>query len=128
MQPGSRSKWRNSRKSDRPLLPGQEKITKLFGRGLGGHQKLLLSDSRRRRPLRDKGQLEVVDDAIDPGEIGEESAPCNRIRKRVIRLLTRTNQAFLADDFSPVRSFCLVSRGALWRSFAIDIRFSPCHE
>jgi hypothetical protein len=28
MQPGSRSQWRNSRKSDRPLLPGQEKITK----------------------------------------------------------------------------------------------------
>jgi len=45
----------------------------MFGRGLGSHQKLLISDSRRRRPLRDKGQLEVVDDAIDHGEIGEES-------------------------------------------------------
>jgi hypothetical protein len=44
----------------------------IFTAGLGGHEEFLIDQVRRRRPLGDKAQLEMVDDAIDHGEIREE--------------------------------------------------------
>ena len=37
---------------------------KIFGRGLGSHQNFLISQVRRRGPLGNKGQLEVIDDPV----------------------------------------------------------------
>lgn len=63
---------------DKPLLsakepeisrtsgPGEKRGSrKIVSRGLGRHQMLLISDMGRRGPLGDKGQFEVVDDAVD---------------------------------------------------------------
>jgi hypothetical protein len=47
-------------KSPRPLLPSREKIMKNIHRWSQRHQKLLISDMRRRRLRCDKGQLEVI--------------------------------------------------------------------
>jgi hypothetical protein len=46
---------------------------KIITAGLSGHQEFLRSDPRRWRSLRHKRQLEVVDDSVHYGEIGEES-------------------------------------------------------
>jgi len=48
---------------------GERRLGKIFGRGLGGHPKLLISQVRRKRPLGHKSELEVVDDSIDDGEV-----------------------------------------------------------
>jgi len=58
------------------LSPGKrrkEKIMKNIRRLFHGHQKFLIGDMRRGRFVCDKGQLEVVDDAIDDGEIGRKN-------------------------------------------------------
>ena len=46
---------------------------RIFYGGLGGHEKLPISDPRRRGPLRDKSQLEAADDAVHYGKVGDES-------------------------------------------------------
>ena len=69
----NRSCQQKSRKSAGDLLSVKKQITKYIRRGLGGHQDFLISSVRGRRLVRDKGQLEVVDDAIDHGIVGEES-------------------------------------------------------
>jgi hypothetical protein len=44
---------------------------RIFSGGLGGHQEFLVGD-RRRGPIGDKGQVEVVDDPVHYGIVGEE--------------------------------------------------------
>ena len=45
----------------------------MLSRVLGGHQMLLIGDLRRWGSLRNKGQVEVIDDPVDHGIVGEES-------------------------------------------------------
>jgi len=49
------------------------KSRKLFGRDLGGHQGFLIGEVRWGPSIGDKGQLEVVDDSVHDGLVGEES-------------------------------------------------------
>jgi hypothetical protein len=55
----------------------------IFTAGLGGHEEFLIDQVRRRRPLGDKAQLEMVDDAIDHGE--EPLARASGVLKEPIR-------------------------------------------
>jgi hypothetical protein len=52
-------------------LSGRES-RKIFRGGFSGHQDLLISDMRRRGPLGDEGQFQVVDSAVDHGIVSEE--------------------------------------------------------
>ena len=45
--------------------------TQLGSHRLGGLQDFLIADMRRRGPVRDKGQLEVVDNPVDHSPVGE---------------------------------------------------------
>jgi len=45
---------------------------KILSQGLSGHEIFLEANLRRRGPLRNKGQLEVINDAIHHGTVGEE--------------------------------------------------------
>jgi len=59
----------------------------------------LISEARRRRPLRDKGQLEVVDDAVHHGIVGEESDDLHRAP--ALRTDQRVNLIDLTDHLGP---------------------------
>jgi hypothetical protein len=52
---------------------GRRESQKIVSRGLGSHQILLIGHMGRRGALGDKGQVEVVDDAVDHGLVGEKS-------------------------------------------------------
>lgn len=39
----------------------------------GSNSSPMIGDLRRRRPVRGKGQLEVADDLVDDGIVGQES-------------------------------------------------------
>jgi hypothetical protein len=56
----------------------RRKSGKISGRSVSGYQKVLRSDSRWRRPLRDKGELEVVDDTTNHREVGKEGDDLHR--------------------------------------------------
>jgi len=45
---------------------------KIFRGGFGGHQDFLIGEARRGRLVCNKGQLQVVDDAVHHREVGEE--------------------------------------------------------
>ncbi len=70
-KPLVRSKGREIRQTSAPGRRGESQ--RIFSRGLGGHEIFLEGKLRRRGPLRDKGQVEVVDDAVHHGIVGEES-------------------------------------------------------
>ena len=78
-------------------LSSCEKIRsqKIFGRGLGGQQKLLISDLWRGRLRCRKGQFEVVDDAIDRLVVGDESDELHRAA--ALRASERVDFINLAD-------------------------------
>jgi len=48
------------------------KVKKIFGRGLGGHYNFLIINPGRRRLRGDNSQLEVVDDPVHHGELGDK--------------------------------------------------------
>jgi len=86
LRPGERGqqvgdKPKRRRKSDGPLLPRARED--LFSGGLSGLQDFLTGDMRRRGPLRDKGQVEVVDDAVHHGAIGFFACDLKRPRGHV---------------------------------------------
>jgi len=56
---------------------------RIFSGGLSGHQDFLTGDMRRRGPVRDKGQVEVVDDAVHHGAIGFFACDLKRPRGHV---------------------------------------------
>ena len=59
--------------------PGEKRESrKIVSRGLGSHQMLLISGMDRRGPLSDKGQPQVVDDAVDHAAIGEKGDNLHR--------------------------------------------------
>jgi hypothetical protein len=73
---------RSRRATDKPKGAGKatdlsarskRESRRIFSRGLGGQQDFLIGDVRWGRLVRGKCKLEVVNDAIDYGEIGEES-------------------------------------------------------
>jgi hypothetical protein len=78
MMPKSRSCQQKRRNSAAPLLPGQRKSRKIFGACLGGRQYFLISGMRGRRLVCDKVQLEVVNDPVHYGIVGEESDDLHR--------------------------------------------------
>jgi hypothetical protein len=72
---------------------------KIFSGGLGSHQDFLISSLRRRGPLRDKGQLEVVDDPVQHGIVGEESDDLHR--GAALGAGQGIHLVHLADHFGP---------------------------
>ena len=72
---------------------------KIFAAGFGGHQKFLIGDVRWGRLVRGKCQLEVVNDAIDYGEIGEESNDPHRAA--ALRADHRINFIDFTDHLGP---------------------------
>ena len=82
----------------------------------------MISDARRRRPLRDKGQLEVVDDAVHHGIVGEESDDLHRAP--ALRTDQRVNLIDLADHLGPAlgREEAGLIRQLTWPSFSKERR------
>jgi hypothetical protein len=53
---------------------------------LSGHQDFLIGDIKGRAPLRDEGELELVNDPVDQGEAGEESGELHRAARAFFAL------------------------------------------
>jgi len=57
---------------------GQRRLRRIISGGLRGHQNFLIGQVRWRRSLRDKSQLEVVDNPVHHGIVGEEGDDLHR--------------------------------------------------
>jgi hypothetical protein len=53
---------------------------------LGGNQDFLVGDIKGRAPLRDEGQLEVINDAVRRGMVGEEREELHRAARAFFAL------------------------------------------
>ena len=72
---------------------------RIFGGGLSGHEKLLISELGRRRPLRHKGQVEVADDPVHYGIVGDEGDDPHPAA--ALRTDQRIHLVDLADHLGP---------------------------
>jgi hypothetical protein len=80
-------------------LQSHPPVMSTLAAGLGSHQDFLIGDMRGWSPLRDKHQIEVVDDSIHHGIVGEESD--NPYCAAALRAERGVNLIDLVDHLGP---------------------------
>jgi hypothetical protein len=98
-RPGTCGQAKKRRKSAGLLLLRQGEIKKNSRRRVSGHQDFLISELRRRGSFHNEGQLQVVDDAVDHGIVGEEGD--NLHLALALRADHRVHFVDLADHLRP---------------------------
>jgi len=78
---------------------GRRKSRQIFSRGLSGHEIFLIGELRRGRFVGDESQLEVIDDPVHHGIVGEESNDLHRAP--ALRAEERVDLIHLTDHLCP---------------------------